>query len=121
MIFACSGASDAGAITDLAARHLTLEGKGKMSCLAQIGAGNEKVIGSARGAEAVLVLDGCPVDCAKQMLEKAGVSSFKHLRVTDHGLRKGLSPANAENVSAIVGIAHGLLPSKLNEAGGCCG
>ncbi|MBF0245437.1 MAG: zinc-binding protein, partial [Planctomycetes bacterium] len=37
LIFACSGAADVGAVTDLAARRLTKEGAGKMFCLAGIG------------------------------------------------------------------------------------
>ena len=37
LIFACSGASDIGRISDLAARTLTKDGVGKMYCLAGIG------------------------------------------------------------------------------------
>ena len=37
LIFACSGASDLGRISDLAARTLTKDGVGKMYCLAGIG------------------------------------------------------------------------------------
>jgi uncharacterized metal-binding protein len=120
-IFACSGAADTGAISDLTARQLTLTGKGKMSCLAQIGAGNEAVIANTRKAGSVLAIDGCPVDCAKKMLENAGITGFKHLRVTDQGLKKGLSPANAENVAIVVRAADGLLKTNVNNGGGCCG
>ena len=37
LIFPCSGTSDVGAISDMAARRLTLEGTGRMSCLAGLG------------------------------------------------------------------------------------
>ena len=37
VIFACSGAADVGKIADLAARKLTEQGAGKMSCLAGVG------------------------------------------------------------------------------------
>jgi len=37
LVFACSGAADVGAVSDLAARELTAQGAGKMYCLAGIG------------------------------------------------------------------------------------
>ena len=37
LIFPCSGGSDVGEITDRAARKVTIEGAGKMYCLAGIG------------------------------------------------------------------------------------
>ena len=37
VIFACSGSADVGKIADLAARKLTEQGAGKMSCLAGVG------------------------------------------------------------------------------------
>jgi uncharacterized metal-binding protein len=121
MIFSCSGSSDIGAIADQAARRLTLEGKGKMSCLAQVGAGNEKVIANAKCAGTVVAIDGCPLDCVAKILEKAGISGFKHLRLTEQGFKKGLSPPNAENVGKAVQAVCGILPAAPGGAGGCCG
>ena len=37
LIFPCSGGSDVGALSDLAARQMTRDGTGKMYCLAGIG------------------------------------------------------------------------------------
>jgi uncharacterized metal-binding protein len=101
LIFPCSGAADVGAIADLAARKMTREGIGKMACLAGIGAGSSGIIESTKAAAKVLVIDGCPVDCGKKVLEKAGFSDFKHMRVTEQGFEKGKSPATENAIDAI--------------------
>jgi uncharacterized metal-binding protein len=101
LVFPCSGAADVGAIADLAGRKLTREGKGKMYCLAGIGTGLSNFIESTKAAAKVLVIDGCPVDCGKKILEKAGVSNFMHIRVTDLGFEKGKSPATENAIETI--------------------
>jgi uncharacterized metal-binding protein len=40
----------------------------------------------------VLAIDGCPKDCAKKILEKAGIKYFNHLRLTDLGYEKVKTP-----------------------------
>lgn len=120
-IYACSGASDTGAITDLTARRLTLEGRGKLSCLAQIGAHIDTAVENARKAGKVLALDGCPIDCARKTLEQHGITGFQHLRVTDLGLKKGQSPANAQNVGVFHQAALQILEKPGETQGACCG
>jgi uncharacterized metal-binding protein len=101
LVFPCSGAADVGAIADLAGRTLTREGAGKMYCLAGIGAGLGNFIESTKAAAKVLVIDGCPVDCGKKILEKAGLTNFTHIRVTDLGFEKGKSPATEKAIETI--------------------
>jgi uncharacterized metal-binding protein len=109
LIFPCSGAADVGAIADLAARKLTRDGAGKMYCLAGIGAGLSNFIESTKAAAKVLVVDGCPVDCGKKMLEKAGFSDFEYIRVTDLGFEKGKSPATEKTIETITTKGRELL------------
>jgi uncharacterized metal-binding protein len=109
LIFPCSGAADVGAIADLAARKMTREGIGKMACLAGIGAGSSGIIESTKAASKVLVIDGCPVDCGKKVLEKAGFSDFKHMRVTEQGFEKGKSPATENAIKTITTKGRELL------------
>lgn len=35
----------------------------------------------------ILMLDGCPVDCGKKILDEAGFSDYKYLRITDLGYK----------------------------------
>jgi len=92
LIFACSGASDVGEITDRAARLLTREGVGRMYCTAGIGGRVSGILATTRSASAILALDGCPLNCAQKTLKEAGFSSFVHLSLGDLGMEKGATP-----------------------------
>ncbi len=102
LIFACSGAADVGQISDLAARKLAAEGAGKMFCLAGIGGRVSGIMKTTEAASAILVIDGCPLDCARQTLEQAGFQEFDHLRLSDLEMEKGNSPATEERVDKVV-------------------
>jgi uncharacterized metal-binding protein len=41
------------------------------------------MLSAARAASRLLVLDGCPMDCARRTLEGVGLSKFHHLRATE--------------------------------------
>jgi len=109
IVYACSGGSDIGNIADASARLLSREGCAKMSCMSGVGAGLSGYVASAAGADRVLVIDGCPTDCGKKVMEKAGVSKFAHLRLTDLGFEKGKSPATVENIGKACEAAKKLL------------
>ena len=109
LVFACSGAADVGQLSDLAARRLARTGVGRMYCLAGIGGGVPAIIETTRAAGRILAIDGCPQDCARKSLEKAGFSDFLHLQLADLGLSKGQSSVNPERVDFVVQKATDLL------------
>ena len=100
LIFACSGAADVGALADRVARQLTVDGVGKMSCLAGIAGGVRAAIETARGASKILVIDGCAQECGRKTLERAGVSGFRHLMLGTLGFYKGSSPVTDDRIQA---------------------
>ncbi len=102
LVFACSGGSDVGEIADRSARRLAAGGSGKMYCLAGVGGHVPGILKTTEAAGSVLVIDGCPVDCGKKILEHAGISGFRHVRVTDFGIEKGKSPATDERITMVV-------------------
>jgi len=102
LIFACSGAADVGHISDLAARKLTAEGAGKMLCLAGIGGRVSGIMATTEAAKSILVIDGCPLDCARKTLEGAGFTEFTHERLSDLGMEKGKTSATPEHVDKVV-------------------
>jgi len=112
LIFACSGASDVGALADQAARHLTREGTGKMYCLAGIGGRVNSIVKTTEQASKILAIDGCSLDCAKRCLEAAGFTRYDHLRVTDLGMKKGETPVTMENILTVVQAASQRLGSR---------
>ena len=105
LIFPCSGGSDVGALADLAARQMTRDGSGKMYCLAGIGGKVSGILASTENAAKILAIDGCPLNCAKQTLERAGFSGFEHLGLADIGFQKSQSPATPENVAKVAQAA----------------
>lgn len=109
LIFACSGAADVGQISDLAARRLSGKGAGKMFCLAGVGDRVSGIMATTEAASAILAIDGCPLDCARNTLDKAGFTRFEHLRLSDLGLEKGRSPATDERVAEVATRGERLL------------
>ena len=87
-ILACSGASNVGQITNETAKRLDIEKQGRFFCLAGVGGHVSGMIVSVEGAEKVLVIDGCPVACAKKCMDAAGLSNYEYLVVTDLGIEK---------------------------------
>jgi uncharacterized metal-binding protein len=100
IVIACSGACDLGQVTDLVARRLRDNKVRKMNCLAAVGADVKPTIESFKAAN-LLMLDGCPVDCGKKMLDKAGIADYKYLRITDLGYVKGQTPVSEEIIKAV--------------------
>src|SRR5512141_2853230 len=86
LMFSCSGAADLAEIGDRAVRMLHKAGDAKMFCLAGIAGKVEQIEANTRGAERLLVVDGCDSDCARKTLEFGGFAGFIHLRVSDLGM-----------------------------------
>ncbi|MGQ9650102.1 MAG: putative zinc-binding protein [Phycisphaerae bacterium] len=99
LIFACSGAADVGEIADRAARRLARAGVGRMYCLAGVGGRVSGILASTQAAERILAIDGCPLACAKNTLEKAEVTRFQHVQLADLGMAKGKSPVSEDRVA----------------------
>lgn len=107
LVYSCSGGANVAEISDLAARKLMKEGTGKMFCLAGLGAEIEGMIQAARDAHMNLVIDGCPMDCAKKIFDKSGVTNYKQIKVTDLGIEKQSgAEVSAEQVDQVVKTAR---------------
>jgi uncharacterized metal-binding protein len=117
VVYACSGCSDAGELADRIARELTRAGVAEMSCLAGIGGRVKSLMAKGEKAERILVIDGCPVNCARKTLELAGLEKFDHLGLHELGLRKGNCPVSAEHIAAGVEAAARLAakPAEQNR------
>ena len=109
LIFACSGAADVGAIADQAARKMTKEGIGKMFCTAGIGGRASGIMKTTESAGKILIIDGCPLSCAKNTLEKAGFNKFVHFTLADIGFEKHSCPVTEENITIVVAKAKELM------------
>ncbi|MCX6112939.1 MAG: putative zinc-binding protein [Proteobacteria bacterium] len=105
MVYACSGASDVGELTDKVARRMAkavaksdsgtcIAG---MGCLAGIGVDLKGMIESAKSADQIIAIDGCSVSCAKKLLESKGIKT-KSFNLKDLGFEKGKTPCNNDNI-----------------------
>jgi uncharacterized metal-binding protein len=87
MILPCSGGSNVGQIANEVARKLTVDERGVMFCLAGLGGDVEPLVERTQEADRVLVIDGCPVACAKKTLERHGID-HEWLELTALGIEK---------------------------------
>ena len=108
-VFPCSGASDVGGLSDQAARQMTLDGTGKMYCLAGIGGRVEGIMANTRAAARVLVIDGCPQECARKTMELAGFKDFQHLKLAEMGFKKGETPLTPARIRLVAAKGSGMM------------
>ena len=104
IIYSCSGiGSNVGQLANAAACRLASEGYGGGSCLAGVGGGIEKLVGAGRSADERIVIDGCPVACAKKIMNDKGLTVDHYVMITDLGITKTPGPSYAEgNVQTVV-------------------
>ncbi|MCE5241143.1 putative zinc-binding protein [bacterium] len=89
LVFACSGGSNVGQLSNEAAKQLDMEGVGSFFCAAGIGGGLAGFITKAREADATIVIDGCDLGCVKAAFEREDVPISKYVVITDLGIEKG--------------------------------
>ncbi len=87
-IFPCAGASNVGQLSNAVAIELHKQGVGNMMCTVGIGGKRPGLLKSAEGCESIIVIDGCPVNCAKATMEEAGIPIGKHILLTDLDIKK---------------------------------
>jgi uncharacterized metal-binding protein len=109
VVYACSGCSDVGELADRIARQLARDGAAQMSCLAGIGGRVKSLVSTAEKAERILVVDGCPLNCAAHTLKLAGFQKFDHLELHKIGIRKGSCPVTEERLASGVVAAKKIL------------
>jgi uncharacterized metal-binding protein len=88
LIFCCSGASNVGVLSFQAAIRLTQEGFGAFSCIAGIGSNNPPMIRAAKLAGERVVIDGCPIGCARKIMDLNLIPIDRYVIVTELGIGK---------------------------------
>jgi uncharacterized metal-binding protein len=113
LLYACSGGANVAEIADRAARELTFAGAGGMFCLAGLGADIQGMVQTARDADLNLVIDGCPMDCARKTFDRHGVANYRQIKVTDLGIEKAKCVrCTQEQVDKVVAKAKELLAAE---------
>lgn len=86
-VVSCSGGSNVGQVANLMAIKMTQQGLANMTCLAALGAHLPDYIEKVKDSNLV-VLDGCPVACARQVVEHIGLRDYQYFVVTEMGVEK---------------------------------
>ena len=88
LIFCCSGASNVGVFSFQAAIRLAQEGFGAFSCIAGIGSKNLPMIRAAKSAGERVLIDGCPIGCARKIIDANLIPVDRYVIVTELGIDK---------------------------------
>ena len=114
LLYACSGGANVAEISDRAARELMFTGKGQVFCLAGLGAGIPDMIQKAKDADVNIIIDGCPMDCAKKIFDKCGLTNYVQIKCTDLGMEKvkGVRATDAQ-VTTLVAKAREVIAVKV--------
>lgn len=102
IVYACSGCSSAAQLANHVALRLDRMGAAEMSCIAGVGGDVPSLLKTARSGRPTLVLDGCPLACARHCLGRHGIEPTQHHPLHSYGVRKRLhehfDPDQAEAV-----------------------
>lgn len=99
VIYACAGCSGAGQLAYKLALEIDKREKAEMSCLAGIAA-EIPTFGKKLYGRNVAVIDGCALECAKNVFEKLNISVHHHIKLHNMGVRK--------NVTVVEGMVEAL-------------
>lgn len=123
LLYPCSGASDVGELADRAVRKLWKEGFATKTCLAGVGADISGFIASAKGADVNIVVDGCPIACARKCLERVGITPIA-IMLGDLGYQKGNSSVTDVAIARVADEIKAMVKSKMltstGASSGCC-
>jgi len=101
-VVSCSGASNTGKYSDVVARKLMQSEQAKMLCLARFSIDKQFAEKSISEISKLVVLDGCPINCAELIMKQAGITDFMHLNTTDFDIIKGVTPVTDEKINKII-------------------
>lgn len=88
LVYSCSGCSSAAQTANDAALELDRRGVVEMSCIAGVGGDVPSLVKLAKSGRDIIVLDGCPLHCAKSCLARHGVRPTHHFTLSRFGVKK---------------------------------
>ncbi len=96
LLYACSGCSPVGQATHELAARFSTEGVGAMACLAGVGAHLSGFVLSAKECDRLVVIDGCPQECAAKIFAHLDIHPHVHFVLSREGLTRKLGQRWAE-------------------------
>ncbi|WP_225336527.1 putative zinc-binding protein [Halomicrobium urmianum] len=88
LVYSCSGCSSAAQMANDLAVRLDREREAEMSCIAGVGGDVPPLVDTATSGRPTLVIDGCPLECARKSLEGHDVTPDRHVNLAKRGVPK---------------------------------
>jgi len=88
LVYACSGASSAAQMANHLAVRLDRLKIAEMSCIAGVGGDVKPLVRTAKSGRPIIALDGCPLQCAAQILKRHGLRADRHYDLSKMGVKK---------------------------------
>ena len=88
LIYSCSGCSNVAQLANDIAVKINSDGIAEMSCIAGVGGKVKSLVKTARSNRPIIVVDGCPLQCAKVCLKNIDIEPNEHIILTDYDLKK---------------------------------
>lgn len=88
IIYACSGCSSAAQMSNYLAVKMDRLGLAEMSCIVGVGGNIKNLVKTAKSGKNIIVIDGCPLSCAKACLLNHQIKPTVHLELSKLGVKK---------------------------------
>lgn len=88
LIYCCTGCSNTAQMANYVALQLDKRGVAEMSGSAGVAAGIPSLLKIARSGRPVIVLDGCPIACAKKSLAQHNITPDDYIQLSSYGVKK---------------------------------
>ncbi len=88
LVYSCSGCSNAAQMANYMAVKLDRSGVAEMSCIAGVGGNVKALLKVAKSERQIVVIDGCPLACAKACLSNHQIEPNLHIELSDSGIKK---------------------------------
>jgi uncharacterized metal-binding protein len=114
LVYSCSGCSSAAQLANHVALQLDRRGVAEMSCIAGVGGDVPSLLKVAKSGRPILVIDGCPLECAKKSLERHGVVPNEYVQLAEQGVRKRFhADFDPEQAAQILARLTGVIAERL--------
>lgn len=86
--YSCSGCSSAAQLANDLAVALDRNAVVEMSCIAGVGGGVGPLVDAATAGRPIVAIDGCPLECTRQCLDRHDVEPDLHYMLAEKGVAK---------------------------------
>ncbi len=88
LVYSCSGCSSVAQMANYIALKMDRNHIAEMSCIAGVGGNVKKLVRTASAGRKIIVIDGCPLACAKACLANHNIKAEVAIELTALGVSK---------------------------------